>query len=142
MYRQMHSLSADNGHIGRYIVQSANDRMSADYLLSANYLQYRIGRISVSAEFPNLDIVCTLPPGVTTNKPPRNFRSRRPSPRDVIGEKIGESAVHKIIANEGIHKYVMGGVAGLNMGAQNDGRSITPLVLHLETILSKNICQK
>ena len=54
MYRQMHSLSADNGYIGRYIVQSADDRMSA------NYLQYRIGRISLSANFPKLDIVCTL----------------------------------------------------------------------------------
>ena len=50
----MHSLSADNRHIGRYIVQSADDRIYADYL------QYRIGRISVSANFPNLDIVCTL----------------------------------------------------------------------------------
>ena len=51
----MHSLSADNRHIGRYIVQSA------DYRIYADYLQYRIGRISVSANFPNLDIVCTLP---------------------------------------------------------------------------------
>ena len=50
----MHSLSADNRHIGRYIVQSA------DYRIYADYLQYRIGRISVSANFPNLDIVCTL----------------------------------------------------------------------------------
>ena len=50
----MPSLSADNRHIGRYIVQSADDRIYADYL------QYRIGRISVSANFPNLDIVCTL----------------------------------------------------------------------------------
>jgi len=50
----MPSLLADNRHIGRYIVQSADDRIYADYL------QYRIGRISVSANFPNLDIVCTL----------------------------------------------------------------------------------
>ena len=50
----MPSLSADNRHIGRYIVQSADDRIYADYL------QYRIGRISVSANFPNLDIDCTL----------------------------------------------------------------------------------
>ena len=50
----MHSLSADNRHIGRYIVQLADDRIYADYL------QYRISRISVSANFPNLDIVCTL----------------------------------------------------------------------------------
>ena len=50
----MHSLSADNRHIGRYIVQSA------DYRIYADYLQYRMGRISVSANFPNLDIVCTL----------------------------------------------------------------------------------
>ena len=61
MYRQMHALSADNGHIGRYIVQSADIVQSANDLMSADYLQYRIGRISESAEFPNLDIVCTLP---------------------------------------------------------------------------------
>ena len=60
MYRQMHSLSADNGHIDRYIVQSADTVQSADDRMSADYRQYRIGRISVSAEFPNLDIVCTL----------------------------------------------------------------------------------
>ena len=54
----MHSLSADNWHIGRYIVQSADDRIYADYL------QYRIGRISLSANFPNLDIVCTPGPGL------------------------------------------------------------------------------
>ena len=53
-YRQITGISADNMHIGRYIVQSADDRIYADYL------QYRIGRISVSANFPNLDIVCTL----------------------------------------------------------------------------------
>ena len=76
MYRQMHSLSADNWHIGRYIVQSADIVLSADDRMSADYLQYRyrigrisllanfyrIGRISLSANFPNLDIVCTLAP--------------------------------------------------------------------------------
>ena len=41
--------------IGRYIVQSADDQVSADYL------QYWIGKISESALFPNLDIVFTLP---------------------------------------------------------------------------------
>ena len=56
----MHSLSADNWHIGRYIVQSADIVLSADDRMSADYLQYRIGRISLSANFPNLDIVCTL----------------------------------------------------------------------------------
>ena len=60
MYRQMRSLSADNGHIDRYIVQSADIVLSADDRMSADYLQYRIGRISLSANFPNLDIVCTL----------------------------------------------------------------------------------
>ena len=39
------------------IVQSADD------LLNAYYLQYQIGRLSVSANKPNLDIVCTLPEG-------------------------------------------------------------------------------
>ena len=53
-YRQIIGISADNMHIGSYIVQSADDRIYADYL------QYRIGRISLSANFPNLDIVCTL----------------------------------------------------------------------------------
>ena len=53
-YQQIIGISADNMHIGRYIVQSADDRIYADYL------QYRIGRISVPANFPNLDIVCTL----------------------------------------------------------------------------------
>ena len=60
MYRQMRSLSADNGHIDRYIVQAADIVQSADDRMSADYRQNRIGRISVSAEFPNLDIVCTL----------------------------------------------------------------------------------
>ena len=63
MYRQMHSISADNWHIGRYIVQLADIVQSADDRMSADYRQYRIGRISVSAEFPNLDIVCTLERG-------------------------------------------------------------------------------
>ena len=63
MYRQMHSLSADNWHIGRYFVQSADIVQSADDRISTDYRQYRIGRISVSANFPNLDIVCTLEPG-------------------------------------------------------------------------------
>ena len=60
MYRQMHSLLADNWHIGRYMVQLADIVQSADYRMSADYWQYRICRISVSAEFPNLDIICTL----------------------------------------------------------------------------------
>ena len=50
-YWQIHCQLAD-------IVQSADDRMSADYL------KYRIGRISLSANFPNLDIVCTLTNGM------------------------------------------------------------------------------
>ena len=60
----MHSLSADNWHISRYIVQSADIVLSADDRMSADYRQYRISRISVSAEFPNLDIVCTLFSGI------------------------------------------------------------------------------
>ena len=59
----MHSLSADNWHIGRYIVQLADIVQSADDWMSADYLQYWIGRISESAEFPNLDIVFTLQRG-------------------------------------------------------------------------------
>ena len=37
-----------------------------------------------------------------TSKPPRNFRSRDPSEEDVIGEKIGETHVTKILGNETI----------------------------------------
>ena len=60
MYRQMHSQSADNWHMGRYIVQSADIVQSANDWMSADYLLYQIGRISESAEFLSLDIICTL----------------------------------------------------------------------------------
>ena len=43
MYRQMRSLLADNGHIDRYIVQLADIVQSANDRISADYRQYRIG---------------------------------------------------------------------------------------------------
>ena len=61
MYRQIHLLAADNWHVSRYNVQSADIVQLANDRMSADYLQYRnIGRISELAEFLNLDMVCIL----------------------------------------------------------------------------------